>query len=72
VNCSQVEEYWDKQYFNRTLHDSLKFQANLPSMGTIGNHEYYLPGYLTGNPPKCLPLIAGQTPDCRIVDQENA
>jgi hypothetical protein len=72
VHCGQDEEFWDQQYFNRTRYDSLSFQASLPVMGAIGNHELYLPGFLQGNAMSCGPLEPGQVPDCSYADMANA
>jgi len=45
VNCGMEEYYWDFQYFNRTLTNSLDFMANLPLVTPVGNHERYLAGH---------------------------
>ncbi len=72
VTCGLDEAYWDQQYFNRNLHHTPDFQAHLPIMGTIGNHESYLPGFSSGTSPNCQPLQPGQGANCEIIDGANA
>ena len=72
VECGLDERYWDQQYFNRKLRSSLDFQAALPVMVTIGNHEYYLPGFRAGAKIACRSLEPGQIPNCVIADLANA
>ncbi len=38
-NTSQGETYWDNEFFNRTYDNITTFLANIPLMGTRGNHE---------------------------------
>ncbi len=39
VYYGMEEDFWDAQYFNRSLTGTLNFQAHLPILGAIGNHE---------------------------------
>ncbi|MCK5055324.1 MAG: metallophosphoesterase [Candidatus Aminicenantes bacterium] len=40
VNNGDSESDWAGQYFDRDQPDALEFQANMPVMGCMGNHEY--------------------------------
>lgn len=42
VNAGLNENYWDAQFFNRTLSGTMDFLANIPSVSAIGNHEGYI------------------------------
>jgi hypothetical protein len=39
-----TESFWDDEYFNRSLQNSLDMMALLPIAGAIGNHETYAAG----------------------------
>lgn len=40
VNNGDSESDWTNQYFDRSQSNALEFQANMPVMGCMGNHEY--------------------------------
>jgi len=40
VNNGDSETDWTNEYFNRSQSNALEFQASVPVMGSMGNHEY--------------------------------
>lgn len=40
VNYGDTESDWTGQFFDRSYTNSTQFQANIPIMGCMGNHEY--------------------------------